>query len=36
MLGEARPRLRYRHGEPGDKAKHILGRIYEYFAEWNG
>jgi len=23
-------------GEPGDKAKHILGRIYEYFAEWNG
>jgi hypothetical protein len=23
-------------GEPGDKAKHILGRVYEYFAEWNG
>jgi type I restriction enzyme M protein len=23
-------------GEPGDKAKHIVGRVYEYFAEWNG
>ena len=23
-------------GEPGDKAKRILGRVYEYFAEWNG
>jgi type I restriction enzyme M protein len=31
-----RPRLRYAMGEPGDKAKHILGRVYEYFAEWNG
>jgi type I restriction enzyme M protein len=23
-------------GEPGDKAKHIFGRVYQYFAEWNG
>ena len=23
-------------GEQDDKAKDILGRVYEYFAEWNG
>ena len=23
-------------GEQGDKAKDIFGRVYEYFAEWNG
>ena len=23
-------------GIAANKAKHILGRVYEYFAEWNG